>query len=91
MPDVTPSYPPEKAHTPELETNGPFIHLTDRVWVRYDAIILIRQRNTNGGEGSEVVIRSMSVGGGPSAYTTWTDVQADAIIDAVLYCATSGY
>lgn len=91
MPDVTPHHGPEEQRGPELETNGPFVHLTDRVWVRYDAIILIRQRNTSGGEGSEVVVRAMSTGGSPAAYTTWTDANADTIIDAVVYCATTGY
>jgi hypothetical protein len=91
MPDLTPRRGPEDATEHELETNGPFVHLTDRVWVRYDAIILIRQRNTADGQGSEVVVRSMTTGGSPSAYTVWTDSAADNIIDAVVYCSTSGY
>lgn len=71
-----------------VHVNGPFIRLGKTTWVRYDAIVIIRSRNTanQGGEGSEVIVKSPAVST-PNAYTVWTDQTADQIISAVIYCS----
>jgi hypothetical protein len=71
-----------------VEVYGPFVRLSKNVWVRGDAIVIVRSRTTSGGEGSEVVLRATSTGsGGSSGYTVWTDIPAQDIMDAVLRSA----
>lgn len=70
--------------TDRLETSGPFVRLNNRVWVRGDAIVVIRTRTTSEGEGSEVVVRAMTPAGSTSAYSVWTDTPAAAIMAAVV-------
>jgi hypothetical protein len=67
-----------------VHVNGPFIRIGKSTWVRYDAIVVIRARNTanQGGEGSEVVVRGMATHS-MNAYTVWTDQTAEQIIAAV--------
>jgi hypothetical protein len=70
-----------------IRVNGPFLLLGKSTWVRYDAILIIRSRNTNNpdGAGSEVVMRSMATHSN-NAYVVWTDQPAEQIISAVIDC-----
>jgi hypothetical protein len=71
-----------------IHVNGPFLRLGKSTWVRHDAIVIIRSRNTNTpeGSGSEVVMRNMATHSN-NAYVVWTDQTAEQIIAAVIDCA----
>lgn len=67
---------------PSLETNGRFLRLNRTVWVRADAIVVIRARQSGEGEGSEVIVRATAASN-PNAYTVWTDLPADLIMATI--------